>query len=545
MDHLQSQSCSETFSKSEHKKHSSNDGDGEVFSLSELNENEIFLERLDEIADNLDLCANDDVENICIESQQYRFGESEQGTSQLTENNATASNINTSNENAASNLASDSRFILLQQENHLDIWPSSCLFGVPPYISYDKEEIGNYSTTSECVTSASAFIESNPNSQIDFSNEEYGEVFSLSEINELVSCLAKPDEMADNLDLRTNDDVGNICLEFQQYRFGESEQRTSQLTENNEIFSNMNASYENTASYLAPDSRFTLLQQGNSLGIWPSSCLFGVPPYVSDDKEEEIGTYSTTSESVVSECDILKSYIRGYIETFQSTLHEQNVVRSFTSITAKSSEEYRAARYVNNRDVFHDTDVCMPESYEGSEKGTFLYHTNNPMTADYTGNCGFSRGQRDDAEVGILQNDEELQNNILAGEVSKASDSRSSEFCNSGELLVPVNEKCTVVGPSSANAEVQWHLGDGRFVCQICLKVFGRKNHLVRHYRTHTGEKPFVCEKCEKRYSQSNDLARHRLSHTGEKPYKCSICGKAFTRSSSRNYHYKNVHNQK
>ncbi|GBN07615.1 Zinc finger protein with KRAB and SCAN domains 3 [Araneus ventricosus] len=564
MDHLQNQSYPKTFSNSENKNPSSNEEDGEVFSLSELNENEIFLERLDEIADNLDLCANDDVGNICLESQQYRFDESEQGTSQLTENNATVSNINTSNENAASNLAPDSRFILLQQGNPLDIWPSSCLFGVPPYISYDKEEIGNYTTTSECVASAYDFIESNPNSQIDSSNDEYGEVFSLSEMNELVSCLAQPDEMTDNLDLYTNDDVGNICLESQQYRFGESEQGTSQLTENNESFSNMNASYENTASYLAPDSRFTLLQQGNSLGIWPSSCLFGVPPYVSDDKEEEIGTYSTTSESVVSECDILKSYIRGYIETFQSTLHEQNKVRSSTSITAKSSEEYRAARYVNNRDVFYETDVCMPESYEGSEKGTFLNYTNIAMAADYTGNCGFSRGQRDD---------DELQNNMLLGEVSKASDRRSSEFCNSWELLIPANDKCTVVGPSSTNAEVQCHLDDGRFVCPTCGKVFGRENHLVSHYRTHTGEKPFVCEKCKKRFGRSSDLtrhrrthtgekpfacdkcgntfrqsidlARHRRTHTGEKPYKCSICGKAFTRSSSRNYHYKNVHSQK
>ncbi|GBN83833.1 Zinc finger protein 436 [Araneus ventricosus] len=223
------------------------------------------------------------------------------------------------------------------------------------------------------------------------------------------------------------------------------------------------------------------------------------------------------------------------------------------------------------------------------------------MAADYTGNCGFSRGQRDDVEFGILQNDEEQQNNILAGEVSKASDSRSSEFCNSGELLVPVNEKCTVVGPSSTNSKVQWRLDDGRFVCQICGKGFGRKNHLVSHYRTHTGEKPFDCDKCGKRFGRSSDLARHRLIHTGEKPfvcdkcgktfgrsnylarhrrthtgekpfacdkceksfgqsndltrhrrshtgekhYKCSICGKAFSQSSSRNYHYKNVHKKK
>ncbi|GBL81722.1 Zinc finger protein 358 [Araneus ventricosus] len=365
------------------------------------------------------------------------------------------------------------------------------------------------------------------------SNEEDGEVFSLSEMKELGRCLSRPDEMADNHDLRAKDDVGNICLEFQQYRFGDSEQGTSQLTENNANFANMNTSNENTASNLASDSRFILLLQGNPLGVWPSSCLFSVLPYVSADKEEEIGNYSSQSENVTSKCDIIKSNIRGYIETFMSTLHEENEDRSSNPITAKSSVEYRAAIDVSNRDVFYDTDVCMPESYEGSEKGIFLYHTNIPTIADYTGNGGFSRGQRDDDEVGNLQNDEELQNNILPGEVSIASDNRSSEFCNSGELLVPVNEKCTVVGPSSTNTEVQWHLEDGRFVCPRCGKGFGRKDHLVCHYRTHTAEKPFVCDKCGKRFGQSNTLARHRRTHTGEKPFACDICEKRFGQSSN------------
>ncbi|GBN29421.1 Zinc finger protein 34 [Araneus ventricosus] len=195
------------------------------------------------------------------------------------------------------------------------------------------------------------------------------------------------------------------------------------------------------------------------------------------------------------------------------------------------------------------------------------------MTADYTGNSVFSRLQRNDDEIEILENDEELQNNILTGEIPKASDTWNSEFCNSGELLVPINYTCTVIGPSSTNTEVQWHLEDGRFVCPRCGKGVGKKHHLVRHYRTHTGEKPFACDKCEKVFgrkdhlvihyrthtgekvfacdkcvkifSQSNYLARHRCTHTGEKHYKCSICGKAFRHSSSRNYHYMNVHNKK
>ncbi|GBO20403.1 Zinc finger protein 316 [Araneus ventricosus] len=350
-------------------------------------------------------------------------------------------------------------------------------------------------------------------------------------MNELENFLARLDEMPDNFDICANDDIGNVCLESQEYRISKPDEGTSQLTEKDANFANMNTSNENAASNVAPDSRFLLLQQGNAFGIWPSSCLFGVPPYVSDDKEEDIGNYSTTLESVASECDILRSNIRCYSETFKSTSPEQNEVRSSTSITADSSEEYRAASDVCNRDEFYDADVCVPESNEGSKKGNFLYHTNIPMTADYTGNCGFSRGQRDDDEVDILQKEKELQNNILPGEISKTSDNRSSEFCSSGELLVRFNEKCTVVGPSSTNAEVQCHLDDERFVCPRCGKGFGRKDLLVSHYRTHTGEKPFDCGECEKRFGRSSDLARHRLTHTEEKPFVCDKCGKRFGRS--------------
>ncbi|GBO01861.1 hypothetical protein AVEN_86774-1, partial [Araneus ventricosus] len=82
-------------------------------------------------------------------------------------------------------------------------------------------------------------------------------------------------------------------LESQEYRFGESEQSNSHLTENDANFSNTDYSNENTAFNLAPDSRFVLSQEGNPLGAGSSDCLVGVPPHVSDDKQEEIGNYWT------------------------------------------------------------------------------------------------------------------------------------------------------------------------------------------------------------------------------------------------------------
>ncbi|GBO05182.1 hypothetical protein AVEN_169010-1 [Araneus ventricosus] len=232
MDRPQSQLTSKTVSNIEENNYYYHEGDT-ACSLLEMNELEIRGTRPDEIADHLDLCANDGVGNMKLESQEYRF-------------------------------APDSSFILSQEGNPLGAGSSDCLVSVPPHVSDDKqEEIGNYWT---------------------------------------LSSGSKPIYISE-----------------------------SDLIESDIIKSNIHD-----------------LHVGNPLGVVSSDCLVGVPPHVSDDKQEEIGNYWTlsrgsktihVSESDLNESDIIKSNIHD-LETFTSTFFEKIEVQSLVPFTAKSSEGY-------------------------------------------------------------------------------------------------------------------------------------------------------------------------------------------------------------
>lgn len=75
--------------------------------------------------------------------------------------------------------------------------------------------------------------------------------------------------------------------------------------------------------------------------------------------------------------------------------------------------------------------------------------------------------------------------------------------------------------------------------CNVCDKVFKRKEHLNQHMKLHLGLRPFSCVEpgCNKSFSRKEHLMRHVVSHTGKKMFNCEYCQKMFSRKDNLNKH--------
>ncbi|CAL1296268.1 unnamed protein product [Larinioides sclopetarius] len=343
------------------------------------------------------------------------------------------------------------------------------------------------------------------------------------------------DEVVDKPDLCTNDSVVDINQEYGRYR--QFAHRNSQLTENIMNISSIDYSNDNASINSIFDTRLTPLQQENSHVIWHSSCIQCASKTVPNDKEKEMGNYSTTlrtskSENGDIESDIIKSDFRDFIELISSSLHEQNDVQS--SVISNSSEEYRAPSYISNRDAVFNYCICTPESFETSEKGIFLYHTNFPTSTGDSGNCETSLGLRDDNMGDILRNYVESQNHIIQ---ANQTSNEQSKLYNSEGFLVSVNNINVNDASSSTTSMFHGDLDDRLFICKECGRGFRQKINLVSHYRIHTGVKPFACDKCDKKFRHPSNLTNHLRTHTGEKPFACDKCEKRFSERGNLDKH--------
>ena len=89
------------------------------------------------------------------------------------------------------------------------------------------------------------------------------------------------------------------------------------------------------------------------------------------------------------------------------------------------------------------------------------------------------------------------------------------------------------------NSKMKMETKIRKYNCNVCDKIFKRKDHLRNHYRIHSNERPFSCDYCDKSFKTKHHLTRHTRSHTGERPYICDKCQRGFARNDYLNKHIK------
>ncbi|KNC26772.1 hypothetical protein FF38_06343 [Lucilia cuprina] len=85
------------------------------------------------------------------------------------------------------------------------------------------------------------------------------------------------------------------------------------------------------------------------------------------------------------------------------------------------------------------------------------------------------------------------------------------------------------------------HIRGACFVCDICGSRQRDKIALADHMRSHTGERPFACSLCARRFMTKSRLGEHKACHETERKHVCEVCGKNFNRAKAL-YHHKHLH---
>ena len=81
----------------------------------------------------------------------------------------------------------------------------------------------------------------------------------------------------------------------------------------------------------------------------------------------------------------------------------------------------------------------------------------------------------------------------------------------------------------------------GDFGCNLCPKLFNKRENLARHLKTHNNEKQlFECKYCSIRFTRKQNLKRHTKIHTGENMFSCTYCNYSCIRKDYLVTHLKN-----
>ena len=72
-------------------------------------------------------------------------------------------------------------------------------------------------------------------------------------------------------------------------------------------------------------------------------------------------------------------------------------------------------------------------------------------------------------------------------------------------------------------------------LCKLCNKEFSSTYKLATHMKRHQGKLDFPCSDCDKMFASTASLNKHKLSH--QKSFQCELCQKLFSRKDNLTAH--------
>jgi KRAB domain-containing zinc finger protein len=86
------------------------------------------------------------------------------------------------------------------------------------------------------------------------------------------------------------------------------------------------------------------------------------------------------------------------------------------------------------------------------------------------------------------------------------------------------------------------HFIDRNFICVICSANFKTKYQLNRHLQYNRQNADYICDQCGKRFKTSAEIERHQVVHAIDRKYRCELCNSTFKSEVHLKKHKRSVH---
>ncbi|KAF9130929.1 hypothetical protein BGW39_002457 [Mortierella sp. 14UC] len=179
------------------------------------------------------------------------------------------------------------------------------------------------------------------------------------------------------------------------------------------------------------------------------------------------------------------------------------------------------------------------KSKAGLAPPSIIKRTRPTLASPYGGNQGHESSSSSVSPKQLLDMETASSSSLP---LSQESDSHPSD--DQPPAGQSTNKRLSIDRPSTKRRTVKDTAGR-RFACEHpgCGRAFTRLYNLHSHERTHNpnAARPFACEEpnCVRSFTRKHDLQRHQTSvHLGQRRFRCDTCNKMFSRLDGLRRHY-------